>query len=82
MALTFNRRIPFVAGIALAQRKAQIALVAIMVPILLSAAFAVYSWRPPSLELVLGVGVGVFIEAFLVALSASKGGKKKGDASE
>ncbi len=53
-----------------------------MVPILLSAAFAVYSWRPPSLELVLGVGVGVFIEAFLVALSASKGGKKKGDASE
>jgi len=53
-----------------------------MVPILLSAAFAVYSWRPPPLELVLAVGVGVFIEAFLVALSIGKGGKKKIDPSE
>ena len=62
------------------RRTAQLLLLAIMIPILLSAAYSVYSiWNGyrPSLELILGVGGGVFIEAFLATLIASKRSKKK-----
>ncbi len=62
------------------RRKAQLLLFAIMVPIVLAAAYSVYSiWNGyrPSLELILGVVGGVFIEAFLATLIASKRSKKK-----
>jgi hypothetical protein len=51
-----------------------------MVPIVLAVAYSVYSvWNGyrPSLELILGVGGGVFIEAFLATPIASKRSKKK-----
>ena len=62
------------------RKKAQFLLLAIMIPIVLSAAYSVYSIRNgywPSPELILGVGGGVFIEAFLATLIASKRSKKK-----
>ncbi len=60
--------------------KAQLLLFGIMVPIVLAVAYSVYSiWNGyrPSLELILGVVGGVFIEAFLATLLASKRSKKK-----
>ena len=60
--------------------KAQLLLFGIMVPIVLAVAYSVYSiWNGyrPSLELILGVVGGVFIEAFLATLIASKRSKKK-----
>jgi len=62
------------------RRKAQLFLLAITVPIVLAVVYSVYSiWNGyrPSLELILGVGGGVFIEAFLATLIASKRSKKK-----
>ena len=62
------------------RRKAQLLLLAIMVPIVLAITYSVYSiWNGyrPSLELILAVGGGVFIEAFLATLIASKRSKKK-----
>jgi len=62
------------------RRKAQLLLFGIMVPIVLAVAYSVYSiWNGyrPSLELILGVVGGVFIEAFLATLIASKRSKKK-----
>ncbi len=61
-------------------RKAQLFLLVITVPIVLAVVYSVYSiWNGyrPSLELVLGVGGGVFIEALLATLIASKRSKKK-----
>ena len=62
------------------RRKAQLFLLVITVPIVLAVVYSVYSiWNGyrPSLELVLGVGGGVFIEALLATLIASKRSKKK-----
>jgi hypothetical protein len=62
------------------RKKAQLLLLAIMIPIVLSSAYSVYwIWNGyrPSLELILGVGGGVFIAAFLETLIASKRSKKK-----
>jgi hypothetical protein len=62
------------------RRKAQLLLLAIMIPIVLAVAYTLYSiWNGyrPSLELILGVGGGAFIEVFLAALIASKRSKKK-----
>jgi len=62
------------------RRKAQLLLLAIMVPIVLAAAYGVYqilNGYRPSLELILGVGGGAFIETFLAALIASKRNKRK-----
>jgi len=62
------------------RRKAQLFLLAITVPIVLAVVYSVYSiWNGYrlSLELILGVGGGVFIEDFLATLIASKRSKKK-----
>ena len=62
------------------RRKAQLFLLVITVPIVLAVVYSVYSiWNSyrPSLELVLGVVGGVFIEAFLATLIASKRSEKK-----
>jgi len=62
------------------RRTAQLLLFAIMVPIVLAVAYGLYSiWNGyrPSLELILGVVGGVFTEAFLATLIASKRSKKK-----
>ncbi|TMI17315.1 hypothetical protein E6H32_08685 [Candidatus Bathyarchaeota archaeon] len=62
------------------RREPKLLLLAIMVPIVLTVAYSVYSiWNGyrPSLELILGVGGGVFIEAFLATLISSKRSKKK-----
>ncbi|OLE91494.1 MAG: hypothetical protein AUF79_04220 [Crenarchaeota archaeon 13_1_20CM_2_51_8] len=62
------------------RRRAQLFLLVITVPIVLAVVYSVYSiWNGygPSLELILGVGGGVFIEAFLATLIASKRSKKK-----
>jgi len=62
------------------RRKAQLFLLVITVPIVLVVVYSVYSiWNGyrPSLELILGVGGGVFIEALLATLIASKRSKKK-----
>jgi hypothetical protein len=62
------------------RRKAQLFLLVITVPIVIAVVYSVYSiWNGyrPSLELVLGVVGGVFIEAFLATLIASKRNKKK-----
>jgi len=62
------------------RRKAQLLLLAIMVPIVLAITYSMYSiWNGyrPSLELILAVGGGVFIEAFLATLIARKRSKKK-----
>ncbi len=62
------------------RRKAQLFLLVITVPIVLAVLYSVYSiWNGyrPSLELILGVGGGVFIEALLATLIASKRSKKK-----
>ncbi len=62
------------------RRKAQLFLLVITVPIVLAVVYSVYSiWNGyrPSLELILGVGGGVFIEALLATLIASKRSKKK-----
>jgi hypothetical protein len=62
------------------RRKAQLYLLVITVPIVLAVVYSLYSiWNGyrPSLELVLGVGGGVFIEALLTTLIASKRSKKK-----
>jgi hypothetical protein len=62
------------------RRKAQLFLLVITVPIVIAVVYSLYSiWNGyrPSLELVLGVVGGVFIEAFLATLIASKRNKKK-----
>jgi hypothetical protein len=62
------------------RRKAQLFLLVITVPIVLAVSYSVYSiWNGyrPSLELILGIGGAVFIEAFLATLIASKRNKKK-----
>jgi len=62
------------------RRKAQLFLLFITVPIVLAVAYSLYSiWNGYrlSLELILGVGGGVFIEAFLATLIAKKRSKKK-----
>jgi hypothetical protein len=62
------------------RRKAQLFLLVITVPIVLAVVYSLYSicngYRP-SLELILGVAGGVFVEAFLATLIASKRNKKK-----
>ena len=62
------------------RRKAQLFLLVITVPIVLVVVYSVYSiWNGyrPSFEVILGVGGGVLIEAFLATLIASKRSKKK-----
>ena len=62
------------------RRRAQLLLLAIMVPIILSAAYSIYSiWNGyrPSLELILAVGGAAFIHAFLAARLAGKRNRKK-----
>ena len=62
------------------RRKAQLFLLVITVPIVLAVVYSAYSiWNGYrlSLELILGVGGGVFIEAFLATLIAKKRSKKK-----
>ena len=62
------------------RKKAQLLLLAIMIPIVLSTAYSVYSiWNGfrPSLELVLAVGGAAFIHAFLAARLAGKRNRKK-----
>jgi len=65
---------------AMNRKKVQLLLLAIMIPIVLSTAYSVYwIWNGyrPSLELVVGIGGGAFIEAFLATLIASERRKKK-----
>ncbi len=62
------------------RRRAQLLLLAIMVPIVFSAGYTIYSiWNGyrPSFELILIPGGVVFVEAFFAALHASKLKRKK-----
>jgi hypothetical protein len=57
------------------RRKAQLLLLAILVPIVLAVAFSLYwIWNGyrPSVELILGVGGGAFVEAFLAAFDCEQ----------
>ena len=62
------------------RRRAQLLLLAIMVPIILSAGYTIYSiWNGyrPSLELILIPMGAVFVQAFAAALLARKRNRKK-----